>query len=126
MIPYSWIADCLQMFDIADNIRQLLVDNIRQLLVDSMKQWRTEVTSFGEVLVAVSIRGGIFQEYSLPPLLFVVALIPLSLVLRKVKSTYEFSNKEKINHLIFNDDVKLLTKSEKGLDSLVQTVPMFC
>lgn len=117
MKTYSWIADCLQMFNIEDNIRQLLVD--------CMKQWRTELTLFGEVLVAVSIRGGIFQEDSLPPLLFVVALIPLSLVLRKVKSTYEFSNKEKINHLLFKDDVKLFAKSEKGLDSLVQTVRMF-
>lgn len=117
MKTYSWIADCLQMFNIEDNIRQLLVD--------CMKQWRTELTLFGEVLVAVSIRGGIFQEDSLPPLLFVVALIPLSLVLRKVKSTYEFSNKEKINHLLFKDDVKLFAKSEKGLDSLVQTVQMF-
>ena len=48
--------------------------------------------------------------------------MPLSLILRKVKAAYEFSeSKEKIN-LLFMDDLKLYSRSEKGLDSLVQTV----
>ena len=58
--------------------------------------------------------------------MFVLALIPLSLTLRKAKAAYEFSeNKEKINHLLFMDDLKLHSQSEKGLDSLVQTVCVF-
>ena len=41
-------------------------------------------------------------------LVFVLALIPLSLILRKAKAAYEFSeSKEKINHLLFMDDLKL-------------------
>ena len=39
---------------------------------------------------------------------------------------YVFSEtKEKINHLLFMDDLKLYSQSEKGLDSLVQTVHVF-
>ena len=58
--------------------------------------------------------------------MFVLALIPLSLILRKAKAAYGFSeSKEKINHLLFMDDLKLYSRSEKGLDSLVQTVPVF-
>ena len=58
--------------------------------------------------------------------MFVLALIPLSLILRKVKAGYEFSeSKKKINHLLFMDDLKLYSQSEKGLDSLVQTVRVF-
>ena len=54
--------------------------------------------------------------------MFVLALIPLSLILRKVKAGYEFSeSKKKINHILFMDDLKLYSQSEKGLDSLVQT-----
>ena len=34
-------------------------------------------------------------------------------------------SKEKINHLLFMDDLKLYSRSEKGLDSLVQTVRVF-
>ena len=51
--------------------------------------------------------------------MFVLALILLRLILRKAKAAYEFSeSKEKINHLLFMDDLK-------GLDSLVQTVRVF-
>ena len=58
--------------------------------------------------------------------MFILALIPLSLILRKAKAAYEFSeSKEKINHLLFMGDFKLYSQSEKGLDSLVQTVRVF-
>ena len=59
--------------------------------------------------------------------MFVLAFIPLRLILRKAKAAYEFSeSKEKINHLLFMDDLKLYGRNEKGLDSLVQTVRVFC
>ena len=55
--------------------------------------------------------------------MFVSALIPLSLILRKAKAAYEFSGStEKINHLLFTDDLKLDSRNEKGLNSLVQTI----
>ena len=55
--------------------------------------------------------------------MFILALTPLSLNLRKSKVAYEFSeSKEKINYLFFTDDLKLYSRSEKGLDSLVQTI----
>ena len=74
----------------------------------------------------VEIKGGIFQGDSLSPLVFVLALIPLSLILRKTKAAYEFSeSKEKINHLLFMADLKLYSQRDKGLDSLVQTVRVF-
>ena len=48
------------------------------------------------------------------------------MILRKVKAAYEFSErKEKINHLLFMDDLKLYSQGEKGLDSLIQTVCVF-
>ena len=42
-------------------------------------------------LVEVEIKHGIFQGDSLSPLVFVLALIPLSLILRKAKAASEFS-----------------------------------
>ena len=80
---------------------------------------RTGNSELGEA----DTKRGIFQRDSLSPLVFVLALIPLSLILRKVKAAYEFSgSKEKINHLLFMDELKLYSRNEKGLDSLVQTV----
>ena len=68
----------------------------------------------------VETKRGIFQGDSLSPLVFVLALIPISLILRKAKAAYEFSeSKEKINQLLFIDDSKLYSRSENGLDSIV-------
>ena len=56
----------------------------------------------------VEIKRGIFHGDSLSPLVFVLALIPLSLILRKAKTAYDFpESKEKINHLLFMDHLKL-------------------
>ena len=58
--------------------------------------------------------------------MFVLALFPLSLILRKVKAAYKFSEcKEKINHLLFMDDLMLYSRREKELNSLVQTFRVF-
>ena len=58
--------------------------------------------------------------------MFILALIPLRLILRKVKASCEFSeSKEKIIQLLFMDGLKLYSRSEKGLDLLVQTACAF-
>ena len=48
----------------------------------------------------VEIKRGIFQGDSLAPLVFVLALIPLSFILRKVKAAYEFSERKR-QHMSF-------------------------
>ena len=118
MVPHSWIIECLDLFRVAENIKSLLLN--------SMKKWKEILCSENSELGEVEIKRGIFQGDSLSPLVFVLALIPLSLILRRAKAAYEFSeSKEKINHLLFMDDLKLYSRSEKGLDSLVQTVRVF-
>ena len=110
--------ECLDLFGVAENVKSLLVS--------SMEKWKVMLCSGNSELGKVEIKRGIFQGDSLCPLVFVLALIPLSLILRKEKAAYEFSeSKEKINHLLFMDDLKLYNRSEKGLDSLVQTVRVF-
>ena len=104
-----------------------VAENIKSLLVNSTEKWKVMLCSGNFELREVAIKRGIFQGDSLSPLVFVLALIPLSLILRKTKAAYEFSeSKEKINHLLLMDDLKLYSRSEKELDSLVQTVRVFC
>ena len=84
MVPHSWIGECLEMFGIAVNVRQFLLS--------SMKKWKTKLTSCGRHLGVVNIKRGIFQGDSLSPLLFVLCMVPLSLVLRRSKAGYEWGD----------------------------------
>ena len=56
-----------------------------------MEKWNVMLCSGYSELGEVEIKHGIFKGDSLPPLVFVLALIPLSLILRKTKTAYEFS-----------------------------------
>ena len=48
------------------------------------------------------------------------------MILSEAKAAYEFSrNREKINHLLFMDELNLYSRSEKGLDLIVQTFRFF-
>ena len=59
-----------------------------------MNNWETELAASGRTLGTVNIKRGIFQGHSLSSLLFVVALIPLSLVLRQVKAGYDLGKRK--------------------------------
>ena len=59
-------------------------------------------------------------------MILVICMIPLPLLLRKVKACYEWGRKKfKLNHLLFMDDLKLFGKSDDQIDSLVQILFTF-
>ena len=110
--------ECLDLFGVAENINSFLVN--------SMEKWKVMLCSGNTELCEVEIKRDIFQGDSLSPLVFVLALIRLSLILKRAKAAYEFSERKgKINHFLFMDDLKLYSRSKKGLNSLVQTVHFF-
>ena len=118
MVPHSWIREVLTSLKIADNVSDFLIN--------SMVGWSTTLTSNGENLGDVDINRGIFQGDSLSPLLFVMAMIPLTTLLRKESMGYRFSkSKKQINHLLFMDDLKLYAKDEADLDKLINVVSVF-
>ena len=99
-VPHSWINECMELYGIADNVKNFLVK--------SMEQWKLSLTSNGEDPGKVDMKKGIFQGDSLSPLLFVLSMVPLSLIRIKVNANYESGKKEyKLNHLLFMDDFKL-------------------
>ena len=115
-VPYSWIKECMKMFGVAENVRKFLEK--------SMTKWQISFTLNGKDLGDVNVKRGIFQGDSLSPLLFVVSMIPMTIVLRKAKIDWgkkQFS----LNHLLFMDDLKLYAKNEEQIDSLVRTVHIF-
>ena len=90
-----------------------------------MKCLNVNLSSNGEFLANVKIKRGIFQGDSLSPLLFVVCLIPLTQILRKVKCEYALKSGDKLNHLLFMDDLKLFAKDEREINGLLSTVQIF-
>ena len=52
-------------------------------------------------------------------------MIPLTHVLCKAKARYTLGGREKINHLLFMDNLKLYGKSESKIKGLVSTVEVF-
>ena len=118
MIPPSWILKCLKMFGIASNITALTEK--------AMEKGNVDLVAGNEKLGNVRIKSGIFQGHSLSPRLLVLALIPLTMILRKMKAGCQFSTqRSSINHLLFMDDLKLYAKDEKQLDSLINIVQIF-
>ena len=71
----------------------------------------------------ISINNGIFQGASLSPLLFCLALAPLSNLINNTNRGYSVYN-EKLNHLFYMDHLKLYTKNYDQLEGLLQTVKM--
>ena len=91
-----------------------------------MKHWNTELNAGQSRLGNVKIKRGIFHEDSLSPLPFVMTMIPLILMLRKTNIFYEVrKKKERINHLLFMDELELFAKNVDQIDSLVNTVRIF-
>ena len=59
-------------------------------------------------------------------LLFVVCLLTLTHTLRDAAPGYHFASKrQKVNHFLFMDDMKLYASNKRSLEPLLQTVPDF-
>ena len=113
MVLQSWKVHCLRMYKIPNQFVQFIKK--------TMETWRVELTVGGNSLAEVKIQRGIFQKDTLSPLLSVIATVPL-----KSTAGYKLSKSKKIiNNLMYMDDIKLLTKNKKGLESLIQTVKIY-
>ena len=85
-----------------------------------MKIWKTQMGANNEPIGEVEINREIFQGDSLSPLLFIIAMLPLTCILREASAGYQLSKEEKkINHLLFMEDVnKYMVKMRKRLTRL--------
>ena len=57
-----------------------IAENIIDIMSSSMPMWKTNLYANSQHLGSVSIKRGIFQGDSFSPLLFVITLIPITMV----------------------------------------------
>ena len=81
-----------------------------------MNQWTTLLTACGILLANIPMKSGIFQGDSLFPILFYVALNPMSIILNE--TTLKFKSWQKLHHWLYLDDLKMYAKTEHELKAL--------
>ena len=99
MLPQSWILHCLKMYKMSHEV----INFIEQ----TMNTWRVELTAGGRSKAKTKIQRGIFQRDAQSSLLFIIAMMLLNHILRKCTARYKLTrSQEKINHLMYMDDIK--------------------
>ena len=84
------------------------------------------LTAGGKSLAERNIQRGIFQGDALSPLLFRIAMMPQNHIIRKCTAGYKLSrSQEKINHLMYMDDIKLFAKNLKEMETLINTIRIY-
>ena len=92
----------------------------------TMKTWKVELTAGGRSLAEAKVQRGIFLGDAPSQLQFIIAMMPLNHILRKCAAVYKLSrSQEKINHLMYLDDIKLFAKNEKELENLIHAVGIY-
>ena len=81
MVPYLWIIVTMGMLGLAGNVIALTKQ--------CMNKWKTNLYADGKLIGSVPIRRGIFQGESFSPLLIVIALLPLTHILRETGMGYQ-------------------------------------
>ena len=92
----------------------------------TMKTWRVDLTAGGRSIAETKIQRSISRGDAQSPLLLIIAMIPLNHILRKCTAGYKLSrSQEKITHLMYMDDIKLFSKNEKELETLILAVRIY-
>ena len=118
IVPQSWIIHCLKMYKISYEAIYFIKK--------TMKTWIVELIARGKTLGESKIQRGIFQRDALSPLQFIIAMMSLNHIFRKCTTGYKLCrSQEKINHLMYMDDIKLFAKNEKELETLIQAVRIY-
>ena len=76
-----------------------------------MKTCRSKLTTEERSVAQANVQRRIFQAVALSLLLFIIDMMPFTHILAKGIAGYKLSKlQEKINNLMYMDDIKLLTK----------------
>ena len=125
-VPHSWLLRAMKLY----KLHPVVIDFVKT----TMPNWSTQIhlKHEGGTLITsnINIDCGIFQGDSFSPLLFTLALAPLSELPRKSGCGYDLGRKagsqgNLIHHLFYMDDLKLFAKSDKQMAQMLDIVYQF-
>jgi len=120
-VPHDWILKSLEIYRTSPVIIKFIAKN--------MQQWSTTLTlnhTEGQMTSrTLNIKSGIFQGDSLSPLLFCVALAPLSSMLNETGYGFKAKCGNKISHLLYMDDLKTYAKNDEEQTGILHIVKIF-
>ena len=94
--------------------KKKISDEIINFIEKTMKTLKMELTAGGRCLAEAKAHRGKFQGDAQSPFLFIIAMMPLNHIHWKCTAGYKLSkSQEKINHLMYIDDIKLFAKKWK-------------
>ena len=116
-IPHAWIKESLTVYKISPTIIEFICS--------SMIKWKVDLALFYEggciKVNNVLFKRGIFQGDSLSPLLFIIALNPLSLIINRRCTGYKLGD-IRVSHLWYMDDIKGFTNNHKNLCKMANLI----
>lgn len=125
-VPHSWILEALDIYGVAQQLSGFLeraMDRWETMLVLRLGGPESVITD------TIRIRRGIYQGDSLSPLLFCVAMNPLSSVLNRsvagVKVCGSWVESSRITHLLYMDDIKLYARNAEDLETLLRSTQTY-
>lgn len=124
-VPHSWILEVLGIYGVS---REFI-----GFLEAAMEKWETVLVlrlngSDSVVTDTIRIRRGIYQGDSLSPLLFCVAMNPLSSMLNDLEGPRvcrKWTDSYRLTHLLYMDDIKLYASSDEELRNMLRLTGEF-
>ncbi|CAH2099489.1 unnamed protein product [Euphydryas editha] len=121
-VSHDWLIKVLDVYKCPSIIKRFL------LMV--MPSWPVSMTARGSqhsiTTEPIHVRRGIFQGDSLSPLLFCLAVNPLSFILNRYEMKgYKLKDSFWINHLLYMDDLKIYANNKYNLKVLLDSIEIF-
>lgn len=121
-VPKSWLEESMRLLGVAEEIVSFNTS--------LMETWETSLhlpTNKNPITTRpLKVKRGIYQGDALSPILFCIAMAPLSLILNKLKAGYKIKDSEtNINHLLYMDDLKYMCTSLTQLRLITTTIQQF-
>ena len=119
-VPHKWILEVLSIYKVSPVIINFLAV--------SMQKWKVDMFLYHEKGVIcvenICIQRGIFQGDTLSPLLFIMALNPLSLLLNRRCQGYRLNDLH-VTHILYMDDLKGYCNSYGSLKVMAEVIEQF-